>query len=186
VHSRNLSLFDAHYSVAICASPLSAYVVFSSLLHCCGVKTFLFEKKILVANHQWIVAFFGVLLLLLWSVTSGVTSLSSTAYRNSNHCRHTTFNRWLEFIAVSTMNVFDVMGRRDLIDDLINRQGLGLVSLFCLYTWCIFIVRRREEIIKRLLELFYEVPNPAWARRVPASIVLRYLLMVIHIPRACW
>jgi len=81
--------------------------------------------------------------------------------------------------------VFDVMGRRDLIDDLIHRQGLGLVSLFCLYTWCIFIVRRREEIIKKFLELFDEVPNRSWAG-VPVSKVLRYLLIVIHIPRACW
>jgi len=185
MHSGKLSLFDAHYSVAICALPLSAYVVFSSLLHICGVKTFLF-KKILVANHKRFVAFFGLLLLLLWSVTSGVTSLLSTAYKNSDFCRHTTFGQWLEFIAVSTMSgVFDVMGRRDLIDDLIYRQGLGLVSLFCLYTWCIFIVRCREEIIKRFLELFDEVPNRAWAR-VPASKVLRYLLIVIHIPRACW
>lgn len=90
----------------------------------------------------------GIALPFLWLSVSLVTSFSTIAFSNSPLCGGMTFSIYLEFVFLSSMTgVLDVMGRRDLYDDLSKRKGLGLISLLGLSTWGIYLIRRREKII---------------------------------------
>ena len=60
------------------------------------------------------------------------------------------FSYYVEILFLTSMTgVLDVMGRRDLYDDLSKRRGLGLVCLLGMSTWSVYLVRRREKIVKK-------------------------------------
>jgi len=62
-----------------------------------------------------------------------------------------TFMGWFEFQAVSNfIGVFDVMGRRDLWNDLEGRGGLGAISLTLMWIWAVYLVRHRYDILNEI------------------------------------
>jgi hypothetical protein len=79
------------------------------------------------------------------------------------------------------------MGRRDLIDDLVNRRGLGLASLLGLWIWGIYLVRHREEIIQKYVDenpCVYEPGTPAVKRY--GRLLKRSALLAWYLPKLCW
>ncbi|EAU80805.2 hypothetical protein CC1G_04915 [Coprinopsis cinerea okayama7 len=139
------------------ASPMCAYVVGCSILHALGVNTSLYAKLTSTETRR-IIFLLGLALPWLWLTNNVVLSFSTTAFKNSEHCAEMTIPRFLEFMIVSTFTgVLDVLGRRDLYDDLKRRGGLGLISLVVLWVYGWYLARHREEII-RLAKSAEETP----------------------------
>jgi len=158
-----LSLFDAHYAVAVTASPITVYLVYSSFRDVFLRPNILFQK---LTSSKAVVRYLGLLLPFLWLFVNLMTSFYTKAFSDSELCRGMTLSLWIEFqIASNFVGVLDVMGRRDLIDDIEKRGGLGMVSLLGIWIFGIYLVRHRHDI-------FYEYQNrrhelrrlPTWKR----------------------
>jgi hypothetical protein len=190
----SFTLFDAHFAVAVSASPMSAYVSLSCFLQLCLVETPLFKRISSTSKGaRFMVLGLGILFPLLWFSVSITASFSETAFTNSSYCRGMTFLRYLEFFVVSSMvGVLDVMGRRDLYDDVQKRGCLGILSLGGLFLWGILLVRHQEEII-RIMKDYHKV---IIEDRPPHIQVLtigwyfqlskKYFLLVLYVPKVCW
>jgi hypothetical protein len=127
IGSGNLSLFDAHYAVAVTASPITIYLVYSSFRDVFRRPNILFQK---LTSSKAVVRYLGLLLPVLWLFVNVMTSFYTKAFSDSPLCRGMTLPLWIEFqIASNFVGVLDVMGRRDLINDIEERGGLGMVSL---------------------------------------------------------
>jgi hypothetical protein len=198
INSTNLSLFDAHFTVAVTASPMSVFIACNCLLELGGMKTRLFRKMSSGSpEKKAVIVWLGLTLPLLWLSVSVVASFSATAFRNSSHyCQKASFPLYLEFLIASSMTgVLDVMGRRDLINDLVNRKGLGLASLLGLWIWGIYLVRHREEIVREWKESYrmYVVENlcvnepgtPA-VKRLYGRLLKRSAILAWYLPKLCW
>ena len=193
VNSNNLSLFDAHFAVAVTGSPMSFYIAAS-----CIRFPFRREedkqprlfKKIPSNEGKWLIFFMGgVLLPCLWLSVSLITSFSSTAFRNSYYCEGVSFARYLEFLAVSSFTgVLDIMGRRDLSDDFAKRWGLGFFSLLFMLNWAVYLVHHREEILRKCMTPIRDLKS---TRGDDATILRRrlckeYVLLLWRIPKLSW
>ncbi|KAG2021363.1 hypothetical protein CC2G_006609 [Coprinopsis cinerea AmutBmut pab1-1] len=190
IYSENLSVYDAQLGINLAASPMCAYVVGCSILHALGVNTSLYAKLTSTETRR-IIFLLGLALPWLWLANNVVLSFSTTAFKNSEHCAEMTIPRFLEFMIVSTFTgVLDVLGRRDLYDDLKRRGGLGLISLVVLWVYGWYLARHREEII-RLAKSAEETPFRTKITRVLPygdrliSIYGRVRL-IWRLPWACW
>jgi hypothetical protein len=176
IGSGNLSLFDAHYAVAVTASPITIYLVYSSFRDVFRHPNLLFQK---LTSSKAVVRYLGLLLPLLWLFVNLMTSFYTKAFSDSPLCRGMTLSLWTEFqIASNFIGVVDVMGRRDLINDIEERGGLGMVSLCGIWIYGIYLVRHRYDI-------FYEYQTRRYkSRRLP--IWKRIFFTVWYVPVACW
>jgi hypothetical protein len=176
IGSGNLSLFDAHYAVAVTASPITVYLVYSSFRDVFRRPNILFQK---LTSSKTVVRYLGLLLPLLWLFVNLMTSFYTKAFSNSALCRGMTLSLWIEFqIASNFVGVLDVMGRRDLINDIEERGGLGMVCLIGMFIWAVYLVRHRYDI-------FYEYQTRRCElRRLPTW--KRIVFTVWNVPMACW
>ena len=139
-----LSLFDAHYAVAVTASPITIYLVYSSFRDVFRRPNILFQK---LMSSKAVVRYLGLILPLLWLFVNLMTSFYTKAFRDSALCQGMTLSLWIEFqIASNFMGLLDVMGRRDLINDIEERGGLGMVSPLGLRIYGVYLVRHRYDI----------------------------------------
>ena len=173
---QTLSLFDASYSIAVTASPITVYFVYSSFRDVFGIPNTLFQK---LASSKAVVRYLGLTLPFLWLFVNLMTSFYTKAFENSYLCKGMTLSLWIEFqIASNFTGALDVLGRRDLINDIKERGGLGMVSLLGLWIYGIYLVRHRPHI-------FYEYQTRRReSRRLPTW--KRIFLTVWHVPMACW
>ncbi|EDR03024.1 uncharacterized protein LACBIDRAFT_307555 [Laccaria bicolor S238N-H82] len=176
IGSEDLSLFDAHYAVAVTASPITVYLVYSSFRDLFLGPNILFQK---LMSSKAIVRYLGLMLPFLWLFVSLMTSFYTKAFRNSPLCRGMTLSLWTEFqLASNFIGVLDVMGKRDLIDDIVQRGGLGTVSLLGLWIYGIYLVRHRRDIFHKYQTWQNKSQHlPTWKR---------IFLTVWYIPMACW
>ncbi len=189
----NFTLFNAHFAVAVSASPMSAYVSLSCFLQLCRVETPLF-KRISSKEAKVIILGLGILFPLLWFGVSITASFSETAFTNSSYCRGMTFPRYLEFLVASSMvGVLDVIGRRDLYDDVQKRGCLGILSLGGLFLGGILVVRHQEEIIRIMKDhhrRFYIEDHPFHIQLLTIGWYFqfskKYFLLVLYVPKVCW
>jgi len=91
IGSGNLS-FDAHYAVAVTASPITVYVVYSRDVFLC--PNTLFQK---LTSSKAVVRYLGLLLPLLWLFVNLITSFYPKAFGDSELCRRMTLSLWIEF-----------------------------------------------------------------------------------------
>jgi len=141
-----LSLFEAHFAVAVSASPISAYVVYQAFYDACQhPRLFLhLSKDTAVGFARWL----ALILPFIWLAVNTIVSFSPTAFKNSHLCNGMTVPRWFEFQIVSNfVGVLDVMGRRDLWNDLRSRGGLGAVSVSALWASGVYFVRHLNDIL---------------------------------------
>jgi len=169
----DLSLFDAHYAVAVTASPTTVYLVYVSYFR---PPTILFNE---LTSSKAIVRYLGLLLPILWLFVNLMTSFYTKAFRDSALCRGMTLPLWIEFLIASNfVGVLDIMGRRDLITDLEKRGGLGMLSLVGILIWAVYLVRHRHDIFHEYQTRRYKLQRlPTW-KKIP--------LTVWHLPMACW
>ena len=91
IGSGNLSLFDAHYAVAVTASPLTVYLVYSSFRDVFRRPNILFQK---LTSSKAVVRCLGLLLPLLWLFVNLMTSFYTKAFNGSELCRGMTLSLW--------------------------------------------------------------------------------------------
>lgn len=194
INSDSLSLFDAHFAVAVSASPMSTYVSICCFLQLFRVETRLFKK---VSSHEArvLILLLGLLFPLLWFSVSITTSFSTTAFTNSYYCKGMTVPRYLEFLVVSTFfGVLDIMGHRDIIDDVVRRGCLGILSVVGLFLGGALMVRHQEEIIQKSKENYLMLSDnkrqPVVKRYVWGRPFLypfkKYFLFAWYVSKACW
>ena len=123
-----LSVFDAHYAVAVTASPITVYLVFSSVRDVFGMPNTLFKK---LASSKAIVRYLGLLLPFLWLFVNLMTSFYTKAFSNSYLCQGMTLSLWIEFQIASNFTGFlDVLGRSwiefQIASNLTGFQGGGI------------------------------------------------------------
>ena len=168
-------LFDAHYAVAVTASPITVYFVYSSFRDVFGHPNILFQK---LMSSKAVVRYLGLLLPLLWLFVNLMTSFYTKAFSDSALCHGMTLSLWTEFQIASNFISLDLMGRLDLIKDIEERGGLGTVSLLGLWIFGIYLVRHRYDI-------FYEYQTRRReSRHLPTW--KRIFLTVWYVPMACW
>jgi hypothetical protein len=176
INTDSLSLFDAHFAVAVTASPVSVYLVYSAVRDVFNRPNTLFRKL-----NYWktLIRYMGLALPVLWLGINLVISFSPRAFKNSpENCQKMTLMDWLEFQVLSNfVGVFDVMGNRDLWNDLLRRGGLGTISLILMWIWAIYLVRHRYDILNeiRLRE-----------ERQTANGVRKILLTIVDTVLASW
>ena len=62
-----------------------------------------------------------------------------------------TFIGWFEFQVMSNfIGVLDVMGLRNLWNDLEGRGGLGAIVLALMWIWAVYLVRHRYDILNEI------------------------------------
>jgi len=172
----NLSLFDAHYAVAVTASPMTVYLVYSSFRDVFHRPNILFQNPI--GSSEAGVLYLGLLLPLLWLFVNLMTSFYTKAFSNSALCRDMTLSLWIEFqIASNFVGILDVLGRRDLITDIKKRGGLGMVSLLGIWIFGIYLVRHKDDVYKYQTRRYGLRGLPGWKR---------IFLRVWYAPMACW
>ena len=127
INTESLSLFDAHFSVMVSASPISIYLVFSAIRDVFNRPNTLFKK---LTYGKTLIRYLGLALPILWLAINLIISFSPQAFRNSpQNCQKMTLMDFLQFQFISNLfGVFDVMGNRDLWNDLERRGWYYFVS----------------------------------------------------------
>ncbi|KAF8967420.1 hypothetical protein BDZ97DRAFT_1916712 [Flammula alnicola] len=181
INTDNLSLFDAHFAVAVTASPVSFYLAYSSIRDAVGRPNTLFQK---LKFGKRLIRLLGLALPILWLGVNLVISFSPRAFRNSpEYCQKMTFLGWVEFQTVSNfVGVLDVMGRRDLWNDLQGRGGLGALSLAAMWIWAIYLVRHRHDIYDEM-RFRRQVQQSGQQHR---RLAIRILVAVYNVPASSW
>jgi hypothetical protein len=146
-HRRNLSLYEAHFAIAVSASPITVYLAYKAFYD-------LFRqpnrfRPALTDTRNPVARWLALVLPFIWFIVNAIVSFSPTALKNSHLCKGMTIQRWLEFQIVSNfVGVLDVMGRRDLWHDLRGRGGLGALSVGILWAWGVYLARHLPDICK--------------------------------------
>jgi hypothetical protein len=147
IHRRNLSLYEAHFAIAVSASPITVYLAYRA---CYDVfrQPSLFRPALKDTRNP-VARWLALILPFFWLIVNAIVSFSPTAFKNSDLCKGMTVQRWLEFQIVSNfVGVLDVMGRRDLWSDLRGRGGLGAISVGALWAWGVYFIRHLPDIWK--------------------------------------
>jgi len=93
IGSGNLS-FDAHYAIAVTASPITVYLVYSSFRDVFLHPNILFQK---LTSSKAVVRYLGLLLPFLWLFVNLMTSFYTKAFSDSELCRGMRLSLWIEF-----------------------------------------------------------------------------------------
>jgi hypothetical protein len=149
INTANLSLFDAHFAIAATASPVSIYLVYSSFRDLIGLPNRLFEK---LSQGKRIIRFLGLTLPIIWISLNVLISFSPRAFRNSpQNCQKMSVSDWIQYQALSNfIGILDIMGQRDLWNDLQGRGGLGVLSLITMWIWGIYMIHHRYDIYEEM------------------------------------
>ena len=109
IGSGDLALFDAHYAIAVTASPITVYLVYSSFRDVFRRPNILFQK---LMSSKAVVRYLGLILPLLWLFVNLMTSFYTKAFSDSALCRGMTLSLWIQFQMVSSfMGFLDVLGK---------------------------------------------------------------------------
>jgi len=179
----HLTLFDAHFAVAVTASPISFHLVYSSIRDAIGRPNTLFSKLRRESGPATnIIRTFGLALPILWLGVNLTISFSPHAFKDSHiYCKDMTFARWFKFQAVSNFVGFlvlmPVMGEGEILS---GRGGLVPISLAAMWVWAMYLVRHRQDIYE---EIRYRRSDEA---RVRAPWFARKWHFLHDIPAACW
>ena len=177
INTDNLSLFDAHFAVAVTASPVSVYLAYSAARDVFNIPNTLFLK---LTSGKTLIRCLGLALPVLWLAINLTISFSPQAFRNSpENCQKMTFISWFEFLAMSNfIGVLDVMGVRDLWNDLEGRGGLGAIASTLMWIWEVYLVRHRYDILNEI--------RHRQERQAIHNFFRRKLLVVWNVVSASW
>jgi ribose/xylose/arabinose/galactoside ABC-type transport system permease subunit len=91
INRQQLSLLDAGFALTLSSSPLTIYLVFTSICNLFGIHTGLYKR---IKTYPLIIRTLGALVPLLWTALSMVSGLSPSAFKDSS-CAILTFGYWL-------------------------------------------------------------------------------------------
>jgi len=179
INTKNLSLFDAHFAVAVTASPVSVYLAYSAAQDVFNRPNALFPKPSKPTAGKTLIRCLGLALPALWFAINLTISFSPRAFRNSpENCQKMTFIGWLEFQAVSIFPAFNMLGPQGLRYDLKGRGGLGAISLALIWIWGVYLVRHRYDILNEI--------RHRQERQTAHKFFRRKLLAIWNVVSASW
>ena len=133
INRDQLSTSDASFALLISSSPLTIYLVVTSVADLCGVQTGLYKR---IKSHRLIIRTLGVSLLLIWTGLSMTLSMSTSAFKDSS-CYPETFLTWLLYISFFLASFFMGPG------DLPLLPGIGWAAFI---PWFICLARRWSQV----------------------------------------
>ena len=83
IKRKQLSVFDAHYTLVITLPPLIIQLVFASACDAFGIKTDLFER---IRPRSGYIRFFGLLFIPLWIILSFIIVLPGERFPDGQQC----------------------------------------------------------------------------------------------------
>ena len=95
INRDQLSYFDARFALLLSSSPLTTYLVVTSIADLCGIQTGLYKR---IKSHRFIIRTFGASLLLIWTGLSMTAIMSTSAFKDSR-CLSGDFATWLGYVA---------------------------------------------------------------------------------------
>ena len=96
INRDQLSYLDARFALTLSSSPLTVYLVVTSIADICGIQTGLYKR---IKSHRFIIRTFGASLLLILIGLSMTTIMSATAFKDSPCFPARTFVDWLFYVA---------------------------------------------------------------------------------------
>jgi len=133
INRDQLSTFDALFALVLSSSPLTIYLVVTSIADLCGVQTGLYKR---IKSHRFIIRAFGASLLLIWTGLSMTAKMSTSAFKDSP-CRAGPFINWFWYVATFLMYFFMYPGGMG------NSPGLVWVMVI---PWFICLARRWSQV----------------------------------------
>ena len=100
---QKLSLFDANYALIVSSSPLTIWLVFTSICDLSGVETEFIER---IQSHRAIIRIFGALFLPLWVGLNLAILLSSRGFIDGELCSNSTFKDQLLMDPILLIPIF--------------------------------------------------------------------------------
>jgi len=134
INRDQLSTSDASFALLLSSSPLTIYLVVTSIADLCGIQTGLYKR---IKSHRSIIRTFGASLLLVWTGLSMTAIMSTSAFKDSS-CFPGTFVDWLWYIALFLLYFFIYPGGPG-----VGFPGLGWVTLI---PWFICLARRWSQV----------------------------------------
>ena len=133
INRDQLSTTDAFFALFISSSPLTIYLVVTSIADLCGIQTGLYKR---IKSHRFIIRAFGALLLLIWTGLSMTLIMSTSAFKGSS-CTNGTFVGWLLYIGYFFLSFFTSPGGLSLL------PGIGWAIFI---PWFICLARRWSQV----------------------------------------
>ena len=130
INRDQLSLYDAYFALLLSSSPLTTYLVFTSIADLFGIQTGLYKR---IKSHRFIIRTFGASLLLIWTGLSMTAVMSTSAFKG-NLCSAGTFADWLWYIGNFLMWVYTTSG------------GVPAVGWVLLALWIAPLSRRWPQV----------------------------------------
>ena len=134
INRDQLSLWDAFFALTLSSSPLTVYLVVTSIADLCGIQTGLYKR---IKSHHFIIRAFGASLLLIWTGLSMTAIMSATAFKDSPCLPARTFVDWLWYVAMFLAYFFMYPG------GMTRFPGLVWVMVI---PWFICLARRWSQV----------------------------------------
>ena len=133
INHDQLSTSDAWFALSISSSPLTIYLVVTSIADLCGIQTGLYKR---IKSHRFITRAFGASLLLIWTGLSMTAVMSASAFKDSS-CYPGTFVDWLLYISYFLMSFLMGPGGLSIL------PGIGWAVFI---PWFIYLARRWSQV----------------------------------------
>ena len=135
INRNQLSTLDARFALLLSSSPLTIYLVVTSICDLFGIHTGLYKR---IKSHRPIVRALGALVLPLWTGLSVTLSISARAFKDSS-CEVLTFADWLRDTAISLLALFPVLNGAP------GPVFWGFLSTLALL-WCFCMLRSMSQL----------------------------------------
>jgi len=122
INRDQLSNLDAAFALLLSSSPLTIYLVVTSIADLCGIQTGLYKR---IKSHRFIIRTFGASLLLIWTGLSMTAVMSTSAFKGSPCGPARSFVDWLWYMGVFLVTFFTTPG--------------GIITFFPGLGWAIII-----------------------------------------------
>jgi hypothetical protein len=176
-NSSGLTLFDAHFAVYLTASPVTLYLVYSAIRNFFKIPNALFEDRLKVSKG--IICLAALCLPIFWLGLHITMSFSTTAFSDSYLCKGMTFSIWIEYLLSSFyLGQIQMFGNYSMWNDLIQRKGLGVVTVVVMWFWGAYAVAHRKDLTMKYNQRRQEQKH------------LRFLMRMLHggfqLPMTLW
>jgi len=138
INRNQLSTLDAQFALLLSSSPLTVYLVVTSIFDLLGIHTGLYKR---IESHRPVIRVLGALVLPLWATLSITYGVSARAFKDSS-CDIWTFAVWLKNTIWSLLIYYPM---------LYGTPGLVFeVSLYTLVSlWAVFVLRTMHQVLSK-------------------------------------
>ena len=136
VNRQQLSVLDAHFTIAVTSSPLTVYLAVASVGDLFGIKTGLYKR---IESHRLIIRALAAMILPLWFVLGMIAWMSGTAFRDSSCSGDLGLQSWFWSLVCILINFTLYPGLLANFDGMYSPLVIFLPVLF-------FLVKSRDQV----------------------------------------